>query len=203
MVISSNGLKLLSFGFVIIFSFSCTDNKSEDSIKEELVVKSADSSVVDSTALSEKILGDLMIEFPEELKEMPLEKIKLKYPGPNRPEFVFGTEDMGVNLCYSVMDKPLKLSELNEYLHYSKAGIANQVGIDNVTQAYIDTINEIPFSIIEFYSPTPNEGKVYNIMCTTSLNNHMTIVSFNCLESRLPEWEEDISIILSSIKKAD
>lgn len=187
----------------IIICYSCTNNENISKPKEEITtsVKSTEGTSVSNP--SEKILGDLIIGFPEELKEIPLEKIKLKYPGPNRPEFVFGTEDMGVNLCYSVMDKPLKLSELNEYLHYSKAGIAKQVGIENVTQAYIDTINNIPFSIIEFYSPTPNEGNVYNIMCTTSLNNHMTIVSFNCLESRLPEWEEDISSIISSIKKAD
>jgi hypothetical protein len=184
--------------FVLIFS-SCSD---QGKIKE--LAPPANDSVNSKTAVehskSEKLVGELYIEIPEDLKEIDEDKVKIKYPGANRPDYVYGTEDMGVNLCYSIKKVELKLSDLESYLKSTGAAIASRVGQSNVAQIEMDTVNSIPFAIIEFYSPTQTEGRIYNLMFTTSLNNRLTMISFNCLESRMKEWEEELPEIFSSIK---
>lgn len=194
-------MKLLSISSLVtlILFVSCEDKK----VATDKRIKSIgiDSVTPNNSTLKEtKLLGDLYIEIPDDLEEASEEKIKLKYPGAKRPDFVFGTENMEVNLCYSITKTPLKLSELNKYLETTSAGIIQQIGKESVPQSYMDTINTVPFAVIEFYSPTEDEGRIYNLMFATSLNDKMVLISFNCLESLLPEWEQDVSEIFSSIK---
>lgn len=183
----------------LVLFLSCNDKKvSADKTINSIGV---DSLTPNNTTLKEsKLVGDLYITIPEELEEISEDKIKQKYPGAKRPDYVYGTEDMGVNVCYSNTNNPLKLSGLTEYLQTTTSGIASQLGNDNIAQSYMDTVNTIPFAVIEFYSPTPNEGRVYNLLFTTSLNNKMTVLSFNCLETLLPNWEQSVSEIFSSIE---
>jgi hypothetical protein len=179
-------------------------NSCSDSEKMKEVEPAANDTIISRTIVehskNEKLVGELYIEIPENLKEMDIDKIKTKYPGANRPDFVYGTEDMGVNLCYSIKNINFKLSDLETYLKSTGAAIASQVGQNNVAQTEMDTVNSIPFAVIEFYSPTQTEGRIYNLMFTTSLDNKLTMISFNCLESRMKDWEEEVPEIFSSIK---
>lgn len=195
-------LKNIVVSIVVVSLFSCSSGVKKtdenqlkvDSLSYKNNMKSED------TKSENKLLGDLYIEIPEGLEEAPEDKIKIKYPGAKRPDYVYGTEDMGVNLCYSLTKTPLKLSELNKYLETTSAGIIQQLGKASVSQSYMDTINAVPFAIIEFYSPTADEGRVYNLMFATSINDKMVLVSFNCLESLLPDWEQKVSEMFSSLQ---
>jgi len=77
--------------------------------------------------------------------------------------------------------------------------ISANLGEEIFSQSSMDTINGRQFAVIEFYSPGP-QGKIYNLMFTTSVNDAMAIFTFNCPESKLEEWEEDINDIFESIK---
>ena len=191
---------ILNISLVLIL-YSCSDSKKADENQMKADSLSYKTNIKSEDIKSEtKLLGDLYIVIPDELEEASEDKIKLKYPGAKRPDFVFGTENMQVNLCYSITKTPLKLSELNKYLETTSAGIMQQIGKESVSQSYMDTINTVPFAVIEFYSPTADEGRIYNLMFATSLNDKMVLISFNCLESLLPEWEQDVSEIFSSLK---
>lgn len=193
-------IKQIIIGISTLVLFSCSQDKNE--VKEDQSAEADSINVIDAKETSNdyrKQLGAMYIEIPEGLDEISEDKIKLKYPGANRPDYVYGTEDMGVNLCYSVTKTPLKQEELTKYLSSSSQAIASQLGKENMSQSMMDTINGIPFAIIEFYSPTPDEGRIYNLMFTTSLNDQMTIISFNALESRMKDWEQEVSEIFSSI----
>lgn len=191
-------ITILSGVFLLLLS-SCnsSDVNKEEQVKTDSLAGT--DKMPDKSKSSNILLGELYIEIPDELEEIGEEKAKLKYPGANRPDYVFGTPDMGVNLCYSVTKTPLKLSQLQEYLDKTTPVFDQKFGQENVSQSQMDTINGIPFAILEFYSPTPNEGRVYNLMFTTSYTDKMTVITFNCLESKMADWEEDVSEIFSSI----
>src|ERR1700752_496392 len=128
-------IKQIVVGMSTLMLFSCSD---KNEAKENQLAGVDSINVIDAKETSDdykKQLGALYIEMPEGLKEIGEDKIKLKYPGANRPDYVYGTEDMGVNLCYSVTKTPLKLSELSNYLTQSTQAILSQIGKDNLSQS--------------------------------------------------------------------
>ncbi|MGQ0827327.1 MAG: hypothetical protein ACT4ON_02910 [Bacteroidota bacterium] len=192
--------KLTQFILFLLILGSCNNNSTDSSngIEQEgYSLNSVQNSSMNGTV--KKKLSGMSIDVPEELVEADEEKIKKKYPGANRPDVVYCNGDMSVNIGYSITKKTLKISDLSEYLTRTSTAISSNYGSENVSQINMDTINEQPFAVIEFYSPTP-DGKIYNLMLTTSVNDRMAIFTFNCLEKQVDEWAPELPEIFSTIR---
>jgi len=101
--------KVFFITMVLVSIFASCNNESKDSHNESEI--KTDSTLNDITkdvkpnGVVPKRLSGMSIDIPEDLNEVDIEKIKARYPGANRPTVVYGSEDMSINLAYSITKK--------------------------------------------------------------------------------------------------
>jgi hypothetical protein len=189
-------LRVIVFSNMLNLFYAC--NTASNQGESDNITKTATNPVTQDDSKT-TLVGKFYINTPKNFSLANESEIKLKYPGKNRPQYVFTDKNMAVNLAYTENENRFLLGELRQYLESTTKTIKHSLGDDAVAQSEMDTINGIPFAIMEFYSPTIDEGKIYNLVFTTSLNEKKIIISFNCLQSLMPEWENKIPDIFSSI----
>lgn len=188
--------KTLAFLITVNLFYGCTNTLDQTETDNNIKV---DTNQIGQFNSNLSLIGKFYMDIPKNFDPANESEIKIKYPGKNRPQYVLTANNMAVNLAYTENEDRFLLEDLRPYLESTTKTIKQSLGADAVAQSEMDTINGIPFAIMEFYSPTIDEGKIYNLVFTTSLNEKKVIISFNCLQNLMPEWENEIPNIFSSI----
>lgn len=151
--------------------------------------------------LEQRTLLDGKIEMliPKDFRWMTEEEHNIKYAHtPNSPKWVLTNEELNVNVAFShttatVDDAtlPLILEKIKESMQraYPKAEWKG----DGMT-----TLNGKAFGYIKLIAERAD--KTYNYLLMTEVDGRLLILSFNCAERLIGEWEETAEKMMQSVK---
>jgi hypothetical protein len=143
--------------------------------------------------------GKIDMLLPKDFRWMTEEERNLKYSHtPNSPKWVLTNEELNVNLAFthtaaSVDDATLPL--IHEKIKQSMQDAypnAEWKG-DGIT-----TLNGKTFGYIKLIAERAD--KTYNYLLMTEVDGRLLILSFNCAERLLGEWEETAEKMMQSVK---
>ena len=145
-------------------------------------------------------LTEINLKLPEEFIELSEKQINGKFSDQNRPDCVFETKDEASRLSITYSNISLKIGELPEVLDTISRNLNVKEDINEVAGKWMDTINTIPFAILEYYSSFQNLKMSYNILLITSIEGKLVKIIFSCRKEKLIQLEEEIPLILASIE---
>lgn len=155
---------------------------------------------VNAISLEKRTLLDGQIEMliPKDFRWMTEQELKIKYAQNTRaPKLVLTDSTISVNIAFSHTDSPVNDQTLPVFEQKMKEAL---------TQAYPDAewkgdgvkkINDKQFGYLKLIAKRGD--KTYNYMVLTELKGKLLIVSFNCAERLITEWEPVAEQIMSLI----
>ncbi len=134
------------------------------------------------------------VKVPKDFKQMDEETIKVKYPNPNPPTYVFTNEATTMNVAISITNDELKNNQIKAYLETLKAMCANYEEV--TTNLFVRDGRNI--GEISFVSPGVDTN-IHNHMIVFSNNGKQAIVTFNCTKELQPNYQKLGDFVTNSI----
>tara|TARA_R110000782_G_scaffold5853_3_gene20226 strand:+ start:26799 stop:27467 length:669 start_codon:yes stop_codon:yes gene_type:complete len=214
----------ISILFIVIIFYSCSNENDKVSVslkgntKEDVTLSIKDKEDVNNVVESEKILskrkintnsirvnsgnkieieGTIELLLPNRFETMPRETIKLKYPSAARPSSVYTNKEGTVNIALNHTITPMDNQGVDAY-KIQFEGQLIQMGAKLIKSESIvkNGKNQV---ILEFISRAM-DGSIYNLFVISHMDNHLVMVTFNCLDKEREEWSETAKKIIDSIK---
>jgi len=141
--------------------------------------------------------NSLVINIPANFLLMSSETLTLKYPSAgHRPSEVYTNEKSTINIALNHTQN--KATEAN--LPDVKKVMETQFNRASFTfiKSELKEMNGSQFVILEFISPAV-DTKIYNLMAIASLEGRLVMITFNCTEAEMKEWEPIGKRIIGSI----
>lgn len=179
-------LKLLSLTLI----FGCASEICYSGIPPKRIIK------VQGNFIQEQH-DDFYMEIPANLIEFNEDEIKLKYPGANRPNMVYGNKGGSVTVGLSLNVAQILDEELPLFISSTKEGLLNNLNVEWISDNFQD-INGYDFAILRFYSNSTN-GRIYNMMVAAVYNNKLILITFNCLYTEMSHWKVEFDEMVKSI----
>ncbi|MCL2337338.1 MAG: hypothetical protein FWC60_07965 [Firmicutes bacterium] len=155
-------------------------------------------------AIDEKELldGAITMQLPAEFAIMDREQAENKYPGPDKPDYIYTNEDTTVNLTFSLVN----VGEItNAEISEAAKLMARQMKrlYPAVTIANIQTIPAAEKEISYFSFDLPViDGDLFNLMFFMEHQNQLLMGTFNCSIYQKKQWQPIIRQMLATIKTA-
>jgi len=145
-----------------------------------------------------KIYSDkVTVGIPKEFEEMPKEMAELKYPGENRPQFIYSDEDGSISVAFSHTDNSIGEKDIEPLVDQMKEMY------QSAASEWIDSgsvkSNGKKFGFIEFKINLV-DTEVYNYIFFTDLDGKMFMGTFNTVVEKLDEWKPTAKDVLNAVK---
>jgi len=141
-------------------------------------------------------LGKFKMKIPKDFEVMSEEYLELKYPTDNRPKLVYTNEDGSINFAFNLDSAYLDDEKLTDYVStveslFSKTGYSvNRMDYE---------ANGIKFYTLTLKTPAI-DSVIYNYMTIFSIDGHLMVISFNCIDEYTDEWSDVSKFVIQSIK---
>ena len=140
--------------------------------------------------------GAFSLKIPETFNLMSQEAIDVKYPSENQPSLVYTNDDGSININIKITETVLKNNNIEEEIKKTEKLFRQ---IDDNIDVNLSKRESYNLGELKFMSKAIDTN-IYNHMLLFSINDKMTVISFNCTEKDIDEWKNVGDFIIKSIK---
>ena len=133
----------------------------------------------------EEILDLFLLMIPTNFEIMPEEYANVKYPSTFRPQHLLTSEDLTVNMGFSVFPNNLQ-ADMKQTLQRVKQTLENEQDAFSFSES--TPIKDIEGYYFEFRQQAI-DGDLYHMMALVKKNQNLYQLSFNCLFSDQLDWQ--------------
>lgn len=148
----------------------------------------------------EIIKKKLWMWLPVDFKHLDEEIVCQKYPGENRPDIIYTSEDTTVNVCFSYQQPIMADGRIKEFCDGMEQAVRNLFTDESILDRKPLQMDEIEAECLAFETPAA-DAQIYNRMIFMSLEGRLLIVTCNCLAYYRDDWEELFEQMIASIRK--
>lgn len=140
------------------------------------------------------------IMLPAEWKQMPPEYAKVKYPSEFRPQIILTTDDLEVNMGFTVFSEKVQCDDMGELTERIRSVIHRDN--PNYLIYACETLPEVKGCWFSFRSHAM-DSDLYNMLLLLSVKNRLVQGSFNCPYRDYTEWKKAVLMMWDSIKERE
>ncbi|MHC1748108.1 MAG: hypothetical protein AB9856_06945 [Cellulosilyticaceae bacterium] len=172
----------------------------ENNIENGFVVVKYQQLMVEERVLLD---GEISMCIPKDFEMMEEDLAEMKYPGEDKPDYIYTNEDTTVNLTFSIDDdgeiSDEEVVEVRDILAKEMKRIYPATTIEDM-----ETIEANHKSISYFAFEVPLiDGNVYNFMFFMEVNDALLLGNFNCSVYEKKEWKIILKQMLTTLKVVD
>lgn len=192
----------------LVYMSSLKASLSEDQIQVMIELLSGKLQMVKKTFETENgmveieqrsVLSDkVTLLIPKDYKEMSAEAAKIKYPQERRPTYILTNSEGSINVAFSKTISEATENDITEYAAYFKELFSNLYPSATWYSSGIEIINGKNIGKIELLTPAV-DGNIYNLVLFAELEGKLLLVSFNCTEKYMKDWQPIANDIMKSI----
>jgi hypothetical protein len=174
-----------------------SEEGTDESASEE---EGASFSPADYPLAEQSVLGGtLSLLLPGGFEPMSAQMLALKYPGANRPTLVYANSTGSINIAINHTQNAVQPNQLKDLHKALDSATRQQVPDDNWRFSGFQTYSGKEWVQMEFLSDAA-DTKIENMMCATSVDGRMLVVSFNVTQELAAEWLPVGRKIVQSLK---
>lgn len=146
-----------------------------------------------------KLLDRFLIYLPDMVRKMPSDLARIKYPSEFRPNLIYSTLNLNVNMGFSLLQK-LQVSNI-------------EMLVDRMMKSIADANPEFRFfeckkmkkqdGMYFAFRSRAMDSPIYNMMLLTPLGEDVLLGNFNCLYSECQEWKRLVLPVWESVKELE
>jgi hypothetical protein len=171
------------------------DTGESPSEEEGASVSPADYPLAEQSVLN----GSLSLLLPGGFEPMSAQMLAIKYPGANRPTLVYSNSSGSINIAINHTQNAVQPNQLKDLHKALDSATRQQVPDDNWRFSGFQTYSGKEWVQMEFLSDAA-DTKIENMMCATSVDGRMLVVSFNVTQELAAEWLPVGRKIVQSLK---
>ena len=141
----------------------------------------------------------LCLRLPKDFVIMPPEKVSLKYPSERRPGLIYTNEDGAINITLNHTQIPFEAVDIQNFRDSMIDTIEKMQPAVRWLEKGMKIINEKDSGYFEFISPALDTD-IYNLMFVTELHGRALIISFNCPEVEMDDWQPVAKGIINTLE---
>lgn len=145
--------------------------------------------------LFEKKMGVML---PRDLRPMPDELAKMKYPSESRPQVILSNADHSVNFTFSLLDAPMGPDEAKSIATQFQ-GVIQTLHPANIFYDFAEEAHGSHKLAWFDYQGYALDGHIYYIMYALPIEGKMMHGLFNCGSALMEEWKVPALEIMRSI----
>lgn len=138
------------------------------------------------------------IYLPDTMRIMPEELARIKYPSEFRPDKIYTTLDLSINIGFSILWNKLQTKDVKKVAERMISAIQRS-NSDYQFYELVD-IKKISGCYFSFRSHAIDVD-IYNAILIFVVNNELIQSSFNCLYQQSDDWKKIIRLMWESIEK--
>lgn len=145
--------------------------------------------------------GAITMLLPAEFELMDKELAKMKYPGGDRPDYIYTNEDTTVNITFTLEDSGLiSNDEVEEVKNILAKQMRRLYPGSKIEDSQPIQAGDKSVSLFSFDVPLI-DGNVYNLMFFMEFRKHLLMGAFNCSIHQKKQWKPLIRQMLMTIKE--
>jgi hypothetical protein len=140
------------------------------------------------------------LSVPEDFTKLSEAEIAVKYPNKkNKQALILSNKTGEINIMTELLNEAYSGEETEEYMKFQVSSIKEAVPTAEWKGDGIKTINGKQVIYLKFIVKA-SDSKIFNYFFFTNLGDKTVMVTFNCTERFLPEWEQIADEIANSLK---
>lgn len=144
-----------------------------------------------------EILNQFRVLLPDNMKQMPKEFARVKYPSEFRPHMIITTLDLSVNMGFSIFPNGVPSDDLPHLAEHMRVAIHRA---NPACQMFsCKELHKIPGSWFAFRSHAMDTD-LYNMILATTVNGKLLQGSFNCCYKDYSIWKEVVLMMWETIR---
>lgn len=145
-----------------------------------------------------ELLDEITVYVPESMILMPKEYARVKYPSEFRPQVIFTTMDLSVNLGFTVFPEEIFSNDVKKIAEQTQGAI-HRAYPDYLIYPCKD-INNTGGCYFSFRSHAM-DSDLYNMSLVMALGKKLIQGSFNCYYKDFKKWEKMVVMIWESVQE--
>lgn len=143
------------------------------------------------------VLNTFTMLIPDTMKQMPKEYARIKYPSEFRPQQIFTTSDLDVNMGFTVFSKQIQQEDRMELLQQMQETIyrANQDGKQNACVL----LKQVSGGYFTFRSHVM-DSDLFQMMALITAGEWLIQGNFHCVYSEHIKWKRIVLLMLETIQ---
>lgn len=150
--------------------------------------------------VEETMFDAFSIYIPDIMRVMPEEISRIKYPSEFRPDKIYTTLDLSVNIGFNMLWNNLEVKDVKKMSERMISAIKRSNS--DIRFYGMNNVEEIGGCYFAFRSHAM-DSDIYNMMLITPIGKDLLQSSFNCLYRDLDKWKKIINMIWQTIKKIE
>lgn len=147
----------------------------------------------------EIVKKQLWMWLPDEFDLLSGEMARIKYPAESRPEIIYSSQDMTVNISFSRKTAEMKPGEEEEIRDEVEEMIRRLYSSGSIMDKQTAAAEKNRLAWFDFVSPALDMD-VYNLIFFTSLQGKLLTGACNCLSGDKDEWKDVFLQMLASVR---
>lgn len=145
----------------------------------------------------ENLLNAFSLCLPDIMKIMPQEYARIKYPSEFRPQIILTTDDLGVNMGFTIFPGEAESEDLEGMTVHM--GSAIHRSNPNYRLYPVRELEEITGKWFAFRSHAM-DSSIYNMMLLTAVGGNLVQGSFNCGYEEYRKWKRIVLLMWNTIR---
>lgn len=144
-----------------------------------------------------ELLGKFSICLPDMMRDMPEPFARIKYPSEFRPDIIFTTLDLSVNMGFSILRNNLQTKEVDQVTDRMMRTIHRA----NPTFLFyqIENIEATKAAWFSFRGRSL-DSDLYHMMMITPIGDELVFGVFNCIYQYYQEWKQAVLPMWESVE---
>ncbi|TCO68976.1 hypothetical protein [Marinisporobacter balticus] len=144
--------------------------------------------------------GDILMFMPTEFEIMDEELAEIKYPGEDKPDYIYTNEDTTVNLTFSIEEGEINNEEIEEVRDILAKQMQKLYPASKIEDSETLQLDEKSISYFSFDVPLL-DGDLYNFMFFMEIKGELLMGTFNSSVYQKKEWKPILKQMLMTIKE--
>ncbi|WP_129599957.1 hypothetical protein [Anaerophilus nitritogenes] len=144
--------------------------------------------------------GEILMFIPKEFEIMDEELAEIKYPGGDKPDYIYTNEDTTVNVTFSIEEGIINNEEIEEVKDILQKQMERLYPASKIEDSETIKVGEKSISYFSFDVPLL-DGDVYNFMFFMEIKGQLLMGTFNSNVYQKKEWRPIIKQMIMTIKE--
>lgn len=171
----------------------------ENDIKNGFVVVNYEKIDVEERKLLD---GSICMYMPKDFQIMDEQLAEIKYPGEDKPQYIYTNEDTTVNFTFSIEEGEIADEEIEGVRDLIADQMKRLYPASKIEDKETITVNDKSVSCFSFDVPLI-DGDVYNLMFFMALKKGLLMGTFNCSVFDKKQWRTVVKQILATIRETE
>lgn len=143
--------------------------------------------------------GQVTILLPKDWRPMSESLIKIKYPGPRPPQYVYSDISGGISLAITATDSRATAEQLEQYKSVLKSQLEQAYPEATWEGEGIKMVHGKKLGYFKLMTDAA-DTRIFNQMFFTDMKGKLVLMSFNCVENKLKPWRPVADSIMNSLE---